>query len=139
MVGFVLPSEMASGIIAHARAGYPNEVCGIISARDNQAVALYQGRNVSSTPRVAFELDLDTLTRQLDFEKAGLTLGAIYHSHPCGSATPSPTDIKRSYNPQSVSIICSLSDPQNPSLRAFRIAGGGVLNIGLVISDISGL
>ena len=44
--------------------------------------ALYRGRNVSPTPAVAYELDVETLARQIEFEEQGLTLAAIYHSHP---------------------------------------------------------
>lgn len=136
MANFVLPPSMADEIIAHARAGHPEEVCGIISSRNGHAVSLHRGRNVSPTPRVAFELDIDTLALQLDFEAAGLTLGAIYHSHPAGPPGPSPTDIAQATYPQSVTIICSLANPARPSLRAFRIIQGSVHEIALVASEI---
>lgn len=123
---FQLAPGMVSEIIAHARAGYPEEVCGIISGQADRAIALYRGHNIVSTPRVAYELDTDTLMRLLDFEEEGLELAAIYHSHPSGPETPSPADVAQAYYPDAVYIICSLKDPLRPTVRGFRIVDGVV-------------
>jgi len=128
---FRLPAELRDEILAHAREGYPEEVCGIIAGKNDIAVALYRGRNVSPTPRVAYELDADTLIRQIAFEEAGLTLAAIYHSHPAGPATPSETDIARATYPDSIYLICSLADPARPTLRGFRIVAGQATEVRL--------
>ncbi len=108
-------------MLAHARAGFPEEVCGIIAGKNGVAEALYRGRNVSPTPRVAYELDIETLVKQIEFADAGLTLAAIYHSHPAGPETPSQTDVARATYPDSVYLICSLEDAGSPSLRAFGL------------------
>ncbi|MEJ5197515.1 MAG: M67 family metallopeptidase [Anaerolineae bacterium] len=129
---FHLPAELRAEIIAHARAGYPEEVCGILAGKDNVAVALYRGRNISATPRVAYELDPDTLIKQIEFEEAGLALAAIYHSHPAGPETPSAADIARAAYPDSVYLICSLADPARPVLRGFRIIAGRVTEVRLL-------
>lgn len=129
--GFRLPRPRREEIIAHAQTGFPEEVCGIISGRDHTAVALFRGRNVSPTPRVAYELDVETLTRQIEFDDAGLTLAAIYHSHPAGPEIPSETDIRRATYPDSVYLICSLADFARPSLRGFRIVAGQTWEVAL--------
>jgi proteasome lid subunit RPN8/RPN11 len=121
---FLLSSAMAEEIIAHARAGYPDEVCGIIAGRDGVGLALYRGRNISGRPATSYELDVQTLARQIEFEDAGLSLAAIYHSHPKGPETASETDVDRATYPDSVYIICGLADPARPSLRGFRILRG---------------
>jgi proteasome lid subunit RPN8/RPN11 len=121
---FVLPDVLGEDLIAHARAGYPEEVCGIIAGTAAQGVMLHRGRNVSPTPRVAYELDVETLARQIAFEDAGLTLAAIYHSHPHGPTTPSPTDIQRAFYPDSIYLIVSLAAPGRPVVRGFRIGEG---------------
>ncbi len=126
---FRLPAALRQEIEAHARAGYPEEVCGIIAGRADTAMILYRGRNVSPTPRVAYELDVETLIKQIEFEDAGLTLAAIYHSHPTGPETPSTTDIARAFYPDSVYLICSLADPARPVLRGFRIVAGQVWEV----------
>jgi proteasome lid subunit RPN8/RPN11 len=122
---------MRDEIVSHARAGFPEEVCGIIAGRDNTAVALYRGRNISATPCVTYELDVETLTRQIEFDDLGLTLAAIYHSHPAGPETPSETDIRRATYPDSVYLICALADLARPSLRGFRIVAGAVCEVAL--------
>jgi proteasome lid subunit RPN8/RPN11 len=134
MAAFHIPAVMVAEIISHARTGYPEEVCGIISGRDNQAVTLYRGRNVSLKPRVAYELDVNTLALQISFDAVGLDLAGIYHSHPSGPETPSATDIAQAYYPDAVYIICSLDEPARPSLRGFQIADGEASEIRLVIT-----
>jgi proteasome lid subunit RPN8/RPN11 len=128
---FVLASGMREEIVAHARAGFPDEVCGIISGRDGVAAELHRGRNVSPRPRTTYEMDVETLMKQIAFDDAGLMLAAIYHSHPAGPPTPSPTDIVRAFYPDSVYIICSLADPAQPSLRGFRIVDAAVWEVAL--------
>ncbi len=122
---------MRDEIVAHASMGFPEEVCGIISGRGGVAVELFRGRNVSPLPRTTYELDVETLMKQIAFDDAGLMLAAIYHSHPAGPPSPSPTDIARAFYPDSVYIICSLADPAQPSLRGFRIVDGTVWEVAL--------
>ena len=118
---FRMSAEIVAQIVEHARSGYPTEVCGLVAGRDGVGTAAYPGRNISPTPAVAYELDHDTLARMIDFEDAGLELAAIYHSHPHGPKTPSPTDIARAFYPDSVYLIVSLATPEFPVIRGFRI------------------
>jgi proteasome lid subunit RPN8/RPN11 len=135
MDGFKLAPRLIQELSTHALECYPEEACGIIAgACRDVGAALYRGRNVSPTPRVAFELDPETLARQLDFEDAGLAMTAIYHSHPAGPETPSPSDVKRTSEgyPDSVILICSLSDVRNPVVRAFRVDSGRIREVALI-------
>lgn len=118
--GLHLPPELSGQIIAHALAGYPEEVCGLVSGKDGVAIAVHPGRNISAAPRTTFELDPETLAKQIDFEEAGLELVAIYHSHPHGPATPSEIDVERAAYPDAFYLICDLADPDRPVLRVFR-------------------
>jgi [CysO sulfur-carrier protein]-S-L-cysteine hydrolase len=130
---FLLPPEFLADIVAHARAGYPQEVCGIIAGRCGVAVALYRGRNISPTPNVAYELDHETLARQIDFEDAGLILAAIYHSHPHGPETPSPTDIAHAFYPDSVYLIASLAMFDRPVVRGFKITDRRAEEVAIIV------
>ena len=116
-----MSAEITAQIIEHALSGYPDEVCGLVAGRGDVATAAYPGRNISPTPAVTYELDHDTLARVFDFEDAGLELVAIYHSHPHGPETPSPTDIAYAYYSESVYLIVSLATPDRPVVRGFRI------------------
>jgi proteasome lid subunit RPN8/RPN11 len=130
-----MSAEIAAQIVAHARAGYPDEVCGLLAGRGEVATAAYPGRNISPTPAVTYELDHNTLARVFDFEDAGLELVAIYHSHPRGPETPSPTDIAHAYYSESVYLILSLATPDWPVVRGFRITNEGVREIAVKRED----
>lgn len=125
----MLPAELRGAIVAHAQRGWPEEVCGLLAGRAGRVTAWHPGRNVSPTPTVAYELDLDTLFRQVEFAEAGLELVAIYHSHPRGPETPSPADVERAFYPDAVYLICSLVERARPVLRGFRIRGGHVTEV----------
>jgi proteasome lid subunit RPN8/RPN11 len=120
-VELTLPDALVEQLVAHARAGYPEEVCGLVAGRGGAAVAVYPGRNISLSPRVAYEMDVETLARLIEFEEAGLELLAIYHSHPHGPEGPSETDIEKATYPEAAYIIVSLADQKRPVMRAYRI------------------
>lgn len=120
-VAFPLPRLLTAEIIAHAQAGYPEEVCGLISGRAGAPVAVHPGRNISPTPRVTYELDHETLALQIQFEDQRLELFGVYHSHPQGPEGPSETDVRLAFYPDAVYVIVSLADIARPVVRAFRI------------------
>jgi proteasome lid subunit RPN8/RPN11 len=123
---FELAPGLIEEILAHARECYPEEACGIIAGGDKRGTRLHRGINRSFTPRIAYVLDAETLVRLTEFESAGLTMSATYHSHPAGPETPSGLDIQRGSEeyPDTLQIICSLADRGRPVVRAFRTAGG---------------
>ena len=66
--------------------------------------------------------------------EAGEELVAIYHSHPNSPAEPSQTDINLAEGwPDTVWIICSLADREEPVLRAFAIDGDAVEEVELAV------
>ncbi len=116
------PRQLAH-IIAHARAGAPEEVCGLILGRDGSARGVYRVPNAARAPRVTYRMHPQTQVLLFDFaDRRGWDLLGIYHSHPGGPETPSATDIAQSYYPEAVYIIVSLAT-EPPSVRAFRIQG----------------
>jgi proteasome lid subunit RPN8/RPN11 len=127
---FRLAPGLLRAIIEHARTGYPEEVCGLIAGQEQRGFELYQAHNVAREPRIHFEVDLDTLARQIEFADRGLELAAIYHSHPQGPEIPSETDRGAAFYPEAVYIICSLAGPE-PVLRGFRIAENQVREVSL--------
>ena len=125
----ILPARLAATIIDHARAGYPEEVCGLVGGAAGRATTLHPGRNISPTPTIAYELDHETLPRVVDLEDAGLELLAIYHSHPHGPAEPSLVDTANATFPDCVYLIISLAVPDRPELTGFRIGDKGFRQI----------
>ncbi len=121
MKSFRLPRALAEEIVAHAREGHPEEVCGILRGRDGRAVALYRARNIAEDRLENYTVDPQTLLRQFEFEEQGDSLVAIYHSHPVSEAFPSATDAWNAHYPESVYLICSLEQPERPVLRGFYL------------------
>ncbi len=117
----VLSEEIYNQIIAHARAGAPEEVCGILSGRDGVATRLVRGRNEAANPLTTYWVDGQTLLKQFDFEERGETMIAIYHSHPTDEAYPSAIDAANAFYPDAVYLICSLQRPEQPALRGWRL------------------
>jgi proteasome lid subunit RPN8/RPN11 len=58
-----------------------------------------------------------------EIDAQGWELVGIFHSHPAGPPTPSPTDVAEAYYPDSAYLICA-PGPGGWQVRAFEIRGG---------------
>ncbi len=114
-----LPHAVHEAIVAHAHAGKPEEICGIVRGRDLDAYEAIPARNVADERIENYTVDPKTLMLQFDFEDAGDAMMGIYHSHPVSVAYPSATDAWNAHYPESVYLICSLEDDAAPVVRAW--------------------
>jgi proteasome lid subunit RPN8/RPN11 len=80
---FILTHWHREALIRRAIQGMPFEVCGFIM-RDGRIKEI---RNVSTNPTSEFQMDIGQLQRINPKD-----IVAIWHSHPSGKLTPSPTD-----------------------------------------------
>src|SRR4051812_15049182 len=113
-------------VIAHALEDAPNECCGLVAARDGEAVEVHRARNAAASP-LRYELDgMEQYRIQSAIEDAGHDLGAIYHSHTRSDPYPSQTDINLAFYPESLYVIVGVKDRAAPEVRAFRILDGQV-------------
>jgi [CysO sulfur-carrier protein]-S-L-cysteine hydrolase len=118
-----LPRPLLEEIVAHARAEAPNECCGMIAARNGEAVAVHRARNAAASP-LRYEMDgMEQYRIQTAIEDAGLDLGAIYHSHTRSDPIPSQTDINLAFYPEALYVIVGVKG-EEPDVRAWRIADG---------------
>lgn len=132
-----IPAAIREGIAIHARAGLPNEACGIIvgdrpAAEGGQALRWAPARNRAGSP-FRYELHPDDLLRlTIETDDADEVFWAIVHSHVASPARPSPTDIGLAFYPDALYVIVSLhpdaADPGTgePGLRAWRIVDGSI-------------
>jgi [CysO sulfur-carrier protein]-S-L-cysteine hydrolase len=112
-------------IVEHAREEAPNECCGMIAARNGEAVRVYRATNTAASP-LRYEVDpKDQLRIETEIDEAGLQLGAIYHSHTRSDPYPSQTDINLAFYPDAVYVIVGVAGA-DPDVRAFRIRDGRV-------------
>jgi [CysO sulfur-carrier protein]-S-L-cysteine hydrolase len=121
----VLTRAIADEIVTHARAGLPDETCGIVAGRDGVASRFHPAINADVSPyRYAID-SRDLLRIVTEIEDGDEDIVAIYHSHTRSPAFPSRTDVELAFWPDAAYLIVSLaSDP--PDLQAFAIRGGRI-------------
>lgn len=84
--------------LQHLRSELPKEGVGLWAGRQGRVERVLPLPNVHQTPRVAYTADPGALLREIrGLEREGLELLAIYHSHPQGPASPSPSDKMQAY------------------------------------------
>ena len=84
----VIPAAMRDEIVAHAKAGLPNEACGIIAGLDGTAQRFFPAEPDAPSPyyyRISSE---DQIRIMNEIDDAGLDLIGIYHSHVASPAYP---------------------------------------------------
>lgn len=140
-----IPAEVVAGIIEHARAGYPNEACGLVIgsapvADGGRALRFVPCRNRAASP-YRYEIDPDDLLRlTIEAEDADEAFWGIVHSHVKSPAVPSPTDVGLAFYPEALYILVSLApehaDPVtgSPGVRAWRIVDGAVSEVPLEVA-----
>ena len=122
----------ADAIVDHARADAPLECCGLLVGSPNSVEEACRAANTRNSP-VAFMVDPAAHFAAIRRARAaGLAVVGAYHSHPRSPAMPSPTDIRESADSELVHLIVSLAGPE-PVLRAFRIRGGGAIEVPLEV------
>jgi proteasome lid subunit RPN8/RPN11 len=127
-----IPQALYDEIVAHAREDAPNECCGMIAARDGEAVKVYRARNAAASP-YRYELEgAEQYRIQMEIEQSSLELGAIYHSHTRSEPYPSQTDINLAFYPDALYVIVGLAS-EPPEVRAFTIRDGQVGEAELVV------
>jgi len=128
-----IPRSIYEQMLEHAREDAPNECCGILGGRDGNPTTLYRATNAEHSP-LRYTLEPNDLFR-ISFREIPENdeeMLAIYHSHTASPAYPSQTDINLATYPDSVYLIVSLADGQEP-LRGFRIDDGEVSEVELTV------
>lgn len=133
----VLPDDVRTAIVDHARAGAPEEVVGILAGEHggsgenaaegtesrSRVECVFSAENASETPESRYEIapaeELELLER---VEEAGLDVVGFYHSHPRGPSGPSQTDVREAAWPGYSSVIVSLAGGDS-EVRSWRWTG----------------
>jgi proteasome lid subunit RPN8/RPN11 len=88
-----LTKEQVQGMISHVDAHLPLEACGLLAGRGTQVEAVLPVENQAKSP-VRFVMDPSGQLNAFEWiDSHGLDLIGIFHSHPTGPETVSPTDI----------------------------------------------
>lgn len=121
--------EIVEYVDSHA----PLEACGLLAGKKDRVEKILFVENQAQSP-VRFVMDpLEQLQALNWIESNGLDLVGIFHSHPAGPETASPTDIAEAAY-EVVHIICSRKD-DSWVLRGFWIENGRATEVTLQFVD----
>jgi proteasome lid subunit RPN8/RPN11 len=107
-------------IVAHARAGLPNEACGILAGVDGRVERFFPAQPDEPSPYYYRIESRDQIRIMNEIDADGLDLLGIYHSHTSSPAYPSRTDAEQAFWPDAVYVIVSLAGA-DPDVRGYRM------------------
>ena len=89
----VIPKEQYKKMIAHVHSHAPLEACGLLAGRDSKVETVLEVTNQAQSP-VRYVMDpVEQLNAFEWIDSNNMDLIGIFHSHPTGPETVSPTDI----------------------------------------------
>ncbi|MFB9994376.1 M67 family metallopeptidase [Deinococcus oregonensis] len=125
-----LPHVLEGALWSHARRDAPAECVGAIGGHRRpdglHALTLYPLPNIAPDPARHYLADPGHLLRALKaMHSEGLSLVALYHSHPNGPATPSRTDTQLAAYP----VPYLIADLRGGSLLGYSLPEGRAVQI----------
>lgn len=121
-----IPQAILDDMIAHAREGFPLEVCGILGGVDESVSSIYRMVNTDASNEHFMMEPREQFAVIKDLRAKGISMLAIYHSHPETPARPSEEDIKLALTPDVSYLIISLADSDNPVINSYKISSDSV-------------
>jgi proteasome lid subunit RPN8/RPN11 len=121
-----IPHHIHEDMIAHAREGFPLEVCGILGGTGDTVSVIYRMTNTDASNEHFMMDPKEQFAVVKDLRGKGLSMLAVYHSHPETPARPSEEDIRLALTPDISYVIVSLADSAAPSVKSYKIASGNV-------------
>ena len=128
-----IPHDVHEAFVAWAKAGLPNEACGLIAApttaeNGGLPTRFLPMRNAAASPYRYLIDPEEQLRVMLDIDDADEVVWGICHSHVASAPEPSSTDVGLAAYPDALYLICSLAGPE-PVVRAWSIQNGAVAEI----------
>lgn len=137
-----ISAELIQAVIDAARAGVPNEACGLLvsnafAADGGTPMRYVPLRNAAESPYRYLIDPQEQLRVWLELEDADEVPWGIVHSHVASPAVPSATDVGLAFFPDSLYVICSL-EAETPTIRAWSIIDGTVMEAQLAVTETTG-
>lgn len=130
-----IPLDLLEQIVAHCRQAYPEEACGLFALDGRRVTAAWPGTNILHSP-VRYRMAADEVARLMWLieEERGLEAG-VYHSHPHGPDTLSPTDLAEigcAHN-----LLVAHVTRERPEVCVFRAGGRRAARLKLRVEGAS--
>ncbi len=119
MLALEIPAELFEQMLDRARSEAPIEACGILAGRDDRAEKFYPMTNAEGRPDHYMMDPQEQFAAVKDIRASGLTMLAIFHSHPATPARPSAEDIRLGLTLGVAYVIVSLADANAPVTKGF--------------------
>jgi proteasome lid subunit RPN8/RPN11 len=117
-----LTRKIHDEMIAHAKAGYPNEACGILAGKkEGEGSIFFPMKNTDESAISYFMEPKEQLQVFKRMRELNLVMTGIFHSHVASVAYPSQKDVRLAYYPEASYLIVSLSHSNAPNLRSYKI------------------
>ena len=132
-----LPDSLKKIVIEEARAGLPNECCGLIEGSIDvgvaHATAVHPARNLAGAPD-RFEIDpAEQIAHLKRLRGTDRDIIGCYHSHPNGRAEPSAHDREQSFGQDFIWLIVGVSqDGRDATLAAFILSPDSQREVAIV-------
>ncbi|HMU92488.1 MAG TPA: M67 family metallopeptidase [Anaerolineales bacterium] len=131
MNSLTLTNEQLQKMIDHVDSHAPLEACGLLAGKGSTVEAVLVVRNQAQSP-VRYVMDpIEQLHAFEWIESNGLDLIGIFHSHPTGPETVSPTDIAEAAYAVTYVILARVNDAWRT--RGFWVEHGGFREVDLQI------
>ena len=131
MNSLTLTNEQLQKMIDHVDSHAPLEACGLLAGKGSTVEAVLVVRNQVQSP-VRYVMDpIEQLHAFEWIESNGLDLIGIFHSHPTGPETVSPTDIAEAAYAVTYVILARVNDAWRT--RGFWVEHGGFREVDLQI------
>jgi len=121
-----IPKAIHDDLTAHAREGFPLEVCGILGGSGDTVSSIYRMVNTDASNEHFMMEPREQFAVIKDLRAKGLSMLAIYHSHPESPARPSEEDIRLALTPDVSYVIISLADAAATDIKSYAISSGTV-------------
>lgn len=131
----MIARQFVDEIVAHAREGAPEEVCGVLAGKGDRVMGLYRIMNAEHSQTRYLMDSQEQLRAVLDIDNKGLEVLGIYHSHPATEPRPSKTDEDLANWPGAEYIIVSLRHEDDPEVRSWTINANGIEETALTVIE----
>lgn len=128
-----IPRPIHEELIAHAKEGFPLEVCGILGGVGEDVSHYYPMTNTDASNEHFMMDPKEQFAVVKDMRAKGWSMLAICHSHPETPARPSEEDIRLALTPGVSYLIVSLAGASAPDVKSYRIDAGNVEKEEIVI------
>ena len=132
MQSLTLSNEQVQAMLDYVEYHVPLEACGLLAGRDAKVEKIFFVQNQAQSP-VRYVMDpIEQLNAFEWIESNGLNLLGIFHSHPTGPETVSPTDIAQAA--YAVTYIILSRANSSWRTRGFWIENGNFREVTLQIT-----